>query len=170
MKEELNEELDATQPKKKPTPKKNDDEKVVISKAELESLQKDIEILKRSVSRARLDQATSKVEGEVKEEPKGFLKKLNGKVIVKWFGINEPGSKAKQEILYQGTTPIGEILKGHYVTIDGEEILEDAIRFYRSTDLAPFVKLGQEGDSWIIQFEDPSLPQEFKISTKFINP
>ena len=105
-----------------------------------------------------------------KKEIRGHLKRLNGKLIVRWMGLNEEGSKAEQKILYQGTTPIGEVLIGHYKTLEGEDIICEASKFYKSIALEKFTKIGQEGDMWTIRFDNKELPQDMKIHVKYLNP
>ena len=146
------------------------EEKVVLTKTQFDAIQQDIDVLKKSVNRGRLEEQEAKVQKGKKVLPKGHLKRLKGKLIVKWLGVNEVGSKAEHEILYQGTTPVGEVLKGHYIDIDGDPIVTESVQFYRSTDLEYFTKIGQEGDEWIIKFDNPELPQEYKIKELFINP
>lgn len=146
------------------------EEKVVISRDELNKMQEDIRILKSVASRYKLEEQEALANKGKKKESRGFLKKLDGKLIVKWIGSNEPGWKGEQKILYQGTTPIGEVLVSHFKTIEDEDVICDAVKFYRSTDLEHFTKVGQEGDIWIIRFDNPELPQEFKVDVKFINP
>ena len=86
------------------------------------------------------------------------------------MGLNEEGSKAEQKILYQGTTPIGEVLIGHYKTLEGEDIICEASKFYKSIALEKFTKIGQEGDMWTIRFDNKELPQDMKIHVKYLNP
>lgn len=148
------------------------DEKVVLSKGEFQQLQDDINLLKRSVSQYRLQEQELALKKERGEDtlPRGYCKRIDGELVVSWLGLNDEGSKAEQKILYQGTTPIGEVLIGHYKTIDGKDIVTEASKFYTSTDLEKFTKIGQEGDTWIVRFDNPELPQEYKIHLKFVNP
>ncbi len=145
-------------------------EKVVISKEEFNKMQKDIDLLKKVASRYKIEeQEALERKGEARQR-RGFLKRLEGKLIVKWLGLNEEGSKAEQKILYQGTTPVGEVMIGHYKTIDNEDVVTDAVRFYRSTDLEHFTITGQEGSLLTLRFDNPNLPQEYKLDLKFVNP
>ena len=146
------------------------EEKVVLTRKEFNEIQKDIQLLKNSVSRYKLEEQEAKISKNKDKLPRGHCKRLNGKLVVKWLGVNDPGSKAEQKILYQGTTPVGEVLVGHYKTIDDEDIVCEAIKFYRSTDLEYFTKIGQEGEDWIIRFDNPELPQEYKLNIKYLNP
>lgn len=146
------------------------EEKVVLSKKDFEEMQADINLLKGSVSQYKLEEQQALRDKDKKELPRGHMKRIKGKLVTKWLGLNEPGSQAEQKILYQGTTPIGEVLIGHYKTIDDEDIVCEASIFYKSTDLEHFTKLGQDGDEWIIRFDNMDLPQEYRINVKFVNP
>jgi len=138
-------------------------------KARLEEQSKTIEILKDSVSKNKLDQATKAHDDTVKY-PSGFLKKLKGKVIVKWLGVNDPGSEAKQELVYQNNAPVGEQLTGHYIALDGSKIVCNMLEFVRTTEREKFDIIGQDGDKLTIRFHNSELPQEYEISTKYVNP
>lgn len=145
-------------------------EKVVVDAEVFSKMQSDIELLKKVANRYRLEEQEALAKRNEKGAPRGHLKRLNGKLVVKWLGLNEKGSKAEQKILYQGTTPVGEVLIGHYKTIEDEDIVCEAVKFYRSTDIEQFTKIGQEGDDWVIKFDNQALPQEYKINLKFVNP
>lgn len=152
-------------------------EQVVLSKEQFDQLlaqnaklAADVNILKKSVSRSRLEENEAKEKAGKTFSRKGHVLKLNGKPIVKWFGKNEEGSKAKSEILYNGTTPMGEVLQGHYVTIDGEEIVCPAINFYRSTDIEFFTILENlPNGNWLVKFDNPDLPQSFEFNPIYNN-
>jgi len=150
--------------------KQDSKEQVVISKEDFKKMQEDINLLKGTVSRYKLEEQEALLKGKKKKLPRGHLKKVNGKLILSWLGLNVAGSKAEQKILYQGTTPVGEVMIGHYKVLDDEDLVCEASKFYKSTDLEKFTKIGQEGDNWIIKFDDPELPQKMSINIKFINP
>lgn len=142
-------------------------------KDRIAKLEKDIEILREASRQDRLIQADEHIRGKKSKYRTGFLKKLHGKVIVKWFSINEPGSKAKQELIYQNTNVVNERLIGHYIAIDGEEISCDSVEFTRSTDLEKFDITGKNGGIYTIKFHNPELANAYPayvISKKFINP
>lgn len=154
------------------------DSTVTLSKEQFDTMMErmeeqsaDIRVLKKSVSKYRLEENQAKEEKDKVSQPRGFLKRLNGKLIVKWLGKDEVNSKAKGEILYNGTTAAGEILKGHYITLEGEEVVTDAVLLTRSTDLEHFTQTGKDSEgNWIIRFDNTDLPQEYKINPKFVNP
>lgn len=150
--------------------KKPTEEKVVMTKTDLDSMQADIDLLKKSVSRYKIEEQQALRDKDKVEKPRGHLKRIDGKLVEKWMGLNEAGSKAEQKILYQGTTPVGEIMIGHYKTFDDEDLVCEAIKFYRSTDLEYFTKLGEDGDEWTIAFDNPELPQNHKINVRYVNP
>jgi hypothetical protein len=145
-------------------------EQVVITKEEFSKMQSDIALLKSVASRYKLEEQEALAKRDRKELPRGHLKRLDGKLITRWVGMNEPDFKGEQKIIYQGTTPMGEIMIGHYKTIDNEDIVCEAVKFYRSTDLEYFTKLSQDGDTWTIRFDNKELPQDLKINAKFVNP
>jgi len=151
-----------------PEDKKQDN--VVIPKEEYEKLRTDIELLKSSTSRYKLEEEMAKQEAGKEKPPRGHMKRLKGKLVIGWMGINEPDSKAEFKMLYQGTTPVGEILKGHYKTLDDKDIVCESIKFTRSNDLEYFTKIGHEGDEWVVKFDNPELPQKYNIPIPFLNP
>ncbi len=141
--------------------------------SELDDLRQEIQILRESVREDKLKQADSKYKPVEPSLPVGFLKRLHGELVVKWMGVNEEGSKAKQELHYQGQAVVGEHLNGHYITIDDKEIVCDSIEFTRSNDIEKFSKVDGYGEDWVIEFHNPELAKkypEYKINTKFINP
>lgn len=143
-------------------------EQIVLSKEQFETMMTDIKILKKSVSRYKLEENEAKERGEKKGGKRGHCLKLNGEVIVKWLGKGDAGSQAKSEILYNGTTPIGETLKGHYITITGKEIVTDAVNFYRSNDIEYFDVLEElPNGNWSVRFLNPDLPQEYEFNPKY---
>jgi len=135
-----------------------------------ELLSRKISILEDSVSRYKLEQATSRHDAKKDKPLRGHLKRLQGKVIARWMGVNEEGSRAKQELVYLNNAIVGEKLVGHYKTIGGEDIICDAIEFTRSNRLEKFTILSQDGDILTIKFDDNTLPQEYKIDVKYVNP
>jgi hypothetical protein len=139
----------------------------------ISQLEKQIAILRDSVRQDRLSQADDKMNGKKERLPVGHLKKLNGKLVVKWLGAEEAGSQAKQELIYQNNNVVGEKLIGHYITIDGEDIVCDAINFTRSIDIEKFTKIGGTQKDWIIEFHNPVLATKYpayKIDVKYLNP
>lgn len=158
------------------TPQEN--QNVVLPKEQFDKMMEmmeaqsaDIRVLKKSVSKYKLEENEAKEKKGKTVATRGYLKKLNGEVIVKWLSKDDPNSKVKNEILYQGTTPTGEVLKSHYITIDDKEIVTDTIQFVRSNEMEYFTKLKTDSEgNWVIQFDNPTLPQEYTINPKFINP
>lgn len=143
---------------------------VTLSQEQFDKLTSDVAVLKKSVSRAKFEENEAKEGKNKKHGVSGHCKRLQGKVIVKWIGSKDPAYKGRQEILYNGTTPSGEVLKGHFVTIDGEEIITDMIQFTRSNDLEFFTKLSDTPDgNWMIRFENPELPQEYEFNPHYNN-
>lgn len=140
---------------------------------EINELRREIQVLRSSVRQDKLSQADKQFKGEEPVFPTGFLKKLDGKLIVMWYGIDDPGSKATQELIYQNENVVGERLIGHYVTIDGEDIICDIGKFTRSNKLEYFDKVNSYGEDWIISFHNPELKEKYtnyKINVKFVNP
>ena len=153
-------------------PNETPNETITVDKEVLLDMQKQIKILRESTRQDRLDQADKKYNTKVKYA-KGFLKRLDGKLIVKWLDVGEEGSQAKQDIIYQGQTPVNEKLIGHYITIDGEEIAKDSVLFVRSDDIEKFNIIERMGETLIIEFHNPELAAkypEYSIHTKYINP
>src|SRR3989304_2338948 len=140
---------------------------------ELAALKKQVQILRESVRQDKLAQADKRILGEKKTVPVGHLKRLRGKVVVRWYGPREEGSQAKQEIIYQNNNAISEHIVGHYKTIDGDDIVCDMVGFLRGNDLEYFDKIGGTRENWIIQFHDSELAAQYpdyEINVKFINP
>jgi hypothetical protein len=136
----------------------------------LNKLEEEINILRQAVSRNKLIEAEQKASGKKKILGRGFLKKLQGKVVVAWLGVNDKGSSAKQEIIYNGSSPVGERMIGHYKTIFGDDIVCDMLEFTRSTEKENFDIIAKNGEELTICFDNQELPSEYKINTKFINP
>ncbi len=171
-----------SQPVKKPTPIKEPTEEkptveksetIEVPKSEFETMKQDIQILREASREDKVMQAEKRIKGEVVELPVGFLKRLKGKLVVKWFGLNEEGSKAKQEVIHQNNIPVGERMVGHYQTIDGEDIVCDSTEFTKSNDIEKFDKVGGYDEDWVIRFHNPELAKkypDYKINIKYINP
>lgn len=137
-----------------------------------------IEILKDSVSRSRLEQA------EESRRPKGlpqaYLKLYNGKVVIAedWVG------RQHGEYVYnpmQPNTPAGERLKIKLTFVDGTQSQEiDYVEFRRITERVIIEKVGEESaiDSkgnaftkWVVQCVDKSIYSEkFSVDPYYINP
>ena len=161
-------ENETTKVEKKPSVKSLQDQMDILAEQN-EVLMETVAILKDSVSKHKYEIAEKKLNDEPKK-PRGFLKKLHGGLVVKWFGVNEVGSKAKQEILYNNGVPCGERLIGHYVFLDGSETTCDSLEFTRSNEQEWFSIVKDLDESAVVNFDDPELPREYKINKKYINP
>jgi uncharacterized protein involved in tellurium resistance len=148
------------------------EDKISISKNELDGILKKINILEKSVSESKMNQIIEKDKKE-NQLQSGYLKCLDGEVIVRWLGKKEEGYKGKQEIIYNNNSPIGEIMDGHYVSITGKNIIKPIREFTNTTDKEYFRILKREeidGEELLtIKFDNKELPQSFKIKSKFIN-
>jgi hypothetical protein len=162
-----------------PIPLSETPETVEVSKDKLDSVlermdkleednkakDKEIEILRDSVSRGRLEEAEDK--RKEKEQPRAYLKVFMGKVVIGWKSL-------PQKIVYNPTTglPVGEVLQATYKFIDGTDSgLVDQVDFTR-TEEREHVRILEKVDNEVvrIQFENPSLPQSFDINQVFLNP
>jgi hypothetical protein len=158
---------------------KSEKENIVLTKDEFQKIQSDIELLKGAVSTYKLQEQEALRAKASKKSPRGFLKRIKAKsekgidgnhLVVGWKGVKEDGSKAKQEIIYNGTTPVGEKLVSHFLTIDGDDVVCDFVKLIRSNDIERFSILSKDGDYMTISFDNPELPQEYRIKDIFINP
>lgn len=159
-----------SKPVEPPTPEADKDAGVL---KRLEDLEKQNQILRESVRQDKLMQADERVLGKEKSLPVGHLKYLQGKLIVKWYGINEKGSKAKQEIIYHNNVAQGEKMIGHFVTIDGEDIICDSVEFTRSNAYEYFDRIAGTQEDWIVKFHNPELASkypDYEINITYINP
>jgi len=82
----------------------------------------------------------------------------------------EEDSKADMKIIYRDNMPVGENLIGHYKTLEGEDIVCDAVKFYRSDVIEKFDRLEDLGQYWEVQFHNPKLPQKYRLNINFVNP
>ena len=144
--------------------------KVMIDADRLARLEQQIDVLRDAVKEDRLARSEEKFMGKKEPNKVGHLKVLKGKVIVKWFGVGEEGSKASAELIYTNNQVTGEKLIGHYRTIEGEDIICDMNEFTRATDVAKFDVLSKEGNILTVRFHDKNLPSEFAINKRYINP
>lgn len=164
-----------------------------------EELNKKIEILQKTTSEVRYKEAEEEINKEGKklighckvlEGVVDGSDRSEAKLIVGWHNmvkigsskglyvydrkgkkmeLKEEDSKAKSEILYQNGVAVGEKLIGHYITIDGESIVTDAVNFYRSTAMEKFDILDSSDDYYKVRFHNHRLPQDYKINIRFIN-
>jgi|SRR3990167_388957 len=153
-----------------------------MDKQKIES-EREIEILRDSVNRSRLENADVK-HGKVGDQrPRGHLKKVLGKVVLRWKNRDESPIIGQNRVLYKGATPVDEIVNLHAVYLDKKEdgtYEEDIISyldFARSTEYVYFrvidvKKIGNE-IVWVIEFEDKNLVDKYgniEIPIKYVNP
>lgn len=158
---------------------------VVVDRVELNALidtvkqqSNEIAILKASVSETKQEQAARNLELDGADKRlKGFLKKINGKLILRWKGADESEVVARNGVVSEGDRFVGEVMKGHFVTIEGEDLITDYRDFVRSRDRVWFRVVKDEfidGDRiWTIEFEDIELRNkygEIVIPVKYVNP
>jgi len=150
-------------------------EMVEVSKDKLDAIlqkqaeqDKEIEILRDSVSRGRLEQAEDKRKD--KELPRAYLKVFMGKVVIGW-------KSAAQKIVHNPTTglPVGEVLQATYQFIDGTDSgVVDQVEFTR-TEEREFVRIVDnydgKGEVCKVQFENTAIKSKpFDINRVFLNP
>lgn len=173
----------------KPKTRVVSEEKLEAILDKMEKQAEQIEILQSTVSKQRLKEAGENHNKEFLLQ--GHLKRLRGELIIGWnrmekkgkgysttvynaknepIEIREEDSMARMEIIYKDNYPVGEKLVGHYTTLEGKDIVCDAVEFYRSTVLEKFDRIKDEGQFWIVRFHNPSLPQRLRININFINP
>jgi len=137
-----------------------------------------IEILRQSVSRSRLEQA------EEKNKPVGLptadLMVYDGKVVV-WFEM------VKNKYVYNPMAPntvAGEELIIKLKFLDGSETTVPYGDFFRNKPRTKVVKIGENGiierkrdgiserfPLWVVEFEDKSISDKpLEISMEYINP
>jgi hypothetical protein len=143
----------------------------------VESQKKDMAVMKDALNRDKLLRSEAK-HGVNQEDlrPRATLKVYDNKVIVKWKDAIESEHVFKNQVVYNGITPIGEIVKSHLVTIDGEEIITDYSDFIKRNVYTNIRRLSQSDTDgktfWRAVFEDPNLAEkygEIDIETKFLN-
>jgi len=156
--------------KRTPPPTNLDADLVKRLSDRLDAQDKEIAILRDAARQDRLNRADEKIKGKKSIVKVGHLKKLHGQVIVAWLGVDEPGSQAKQELIYQNNNVVGEKLIGHFKTLSGDDIVCDYQEFARSVSLEQYDELEKQGDYVVVRFHNPNLPQSYKINKKFINP
>lgn len=144
--------------------------------------QSEIEILRDSVNRSRLETSDIK-HGKVGDQrPRGHLKKVLGKIIVGWKSKNESPIIAQNRVVFKGATPVDEIVNLHAIFIDKNEDgtqCEDVIpyiEFAKATEYVYFrvnsVKTVGNELIWTIEFEDSNLANQYKeieLPVKFAN-
>ena len=133
---------------------------------------RDIDILRESVSRGKLEEAEGK--RKPAEKPRAFLGRYDGKVVVGW-------KAEKNEYVYNPLNPnnvAGEVLQTRLFYLDGSDSGPiPQVMFTRNDDRVFVRKVGEkrneEGQlvSWVLEFEDTSIePRQIEIHPQFINP
>lgn len=159
-------------------------EKAEVDRSVLEEMQTQIKILTEASREDKLRMAQKKYGKEEEVLPTGFLKRVQGKLVLRWLSADESELVAKNGAIYDPRTnmQVGENLKGEYITLNeetGEEDKEtlqiDAIKFYKSEKREKFERISEEIDSngevwWNVRFFEKKLPQNLKINVKYINP
>ncbi len=147
--------------------------------AKQEAQDKEIEILRDSVSRGRLEEAEDKRKD--KELPKAYLKVFQGKVVTSW-------KSTAAKIVHNPTTglSVGEVLQATYSFLDGTDsgvveqteftrteereyvrLLNSRIEFITN----PTTNMMEPVTFYTAKFENPALLQDpFEINAVFLNP
>lgn len=124
-----------------------------------------IEILRDSVGRYKLEQAESKVKPV--GLPSAKLLVHDGKVVVAW-------KLTKNATLYNPLTniPYGEDIKVQYTYLDGTQSGEIGyLEFIRNTERTEIVKVGGGTGIWTVEFVDKNISdKKFDISVEYLNP
>lgn len=140
--------------------------------ARLNALETENRVLRDAMRQDRLQASDERIKGKKEELRRGFLKRLQGKVVVAWLSTKDVGSKAEQRIVYQNNMPVGEVMIGHYKTLSGEDIVCEMKEFTDAVEQEWFEILSQDNKTgdMVVRFIDPTLPQSFAINKRFINP
>lgn len=146
--------------------------RLAASDARADEFAKQIDVLRESVSRGRLEDA----EGKRKpvEKPRAFLAVWDGKPVIGW-------KSEKNQYVYNPLNPnsvAGELLKTRLFLLDGTDSGEiDQVAFTRLNDRTYVRKVGEkrndnnEVTAWVVEFEDQTIePRQIEIHPQFINP
>jgi len=124
-----------------------------------------IEILRDSVGKYKLEQAESKVKPV--GLPSAKLLVHDGKVVVAW-------KLTKNSTLYNPLTnvPYGEDIKVQYTYLDGTKSGElNYLEFIRNTERTEVVKVGGGTAIWTVEFVDKAISdKQFDIPVEYLNP
>lgn len=143
----------------------------------VETQKKDMAVMKDALNRDKLLRSEAK-HGVNQEDmrPRATLKLYDGKIITKWKDAVESEHVFKNQVVYNGNVPIGEIVKAHLITIDGEEIITDYSDFIKRNNYTNIRRISStEADGktyWRAVFEHPEYAEkygEIDIETKFLN-